>query len=199
MILDPLILIPCAKTSKNHRCKAREMYSPSVYFQKIWEYAHLMGDSIMILSSKHGLLHPDTVIEPYDEYLSTKTKAKKWALKVGPDLLRLIQFCGFKRVFFLTGQKYSHFLKGYLMDLVEDSALIFTDPMEGLGIGQRLQWLTENIKTESVEITCECCGEKAKIYSEDFQELMWSDAAIECHACCSTNDDYEVHYPDSLR
>lgn len=194
MIVDPLILIPCAKTSKNHRCKAREMYSPSVYFQKVWQYAQLMGDSIMILSSRYGLLHPDAEIDPYDEYLSTKAKAKKWASRVGPDLVRLIQFCNFTRVFFLTGQKYSHYLKEYLIDLVEDRALIVSDPMEGLGIGQRLQWLTENIKTDAVAITCECCGEETKLSSEDFQELMLSDAAIECDACCNSNDDYEEDY-----
>lgn len=140
MISAPLILIPCAKTSKTYRCPAWEMYSPSVYFQKISTYASLLSDFIMILSSKYGLLYPGTIIDPYDEYLSTWAKARTWSLNVGVKLQRLVQWCGFRRVIFLTGQKYSRYLKSYLKNCRID------DPMAGLGIGQRLQWLTDQIE-----------------------------------------------------
>lgn len=61
-------LIACSKSKQDHKCKAGEMYTGSLY-TKSKELVEKSGEKWWILSAKHHLLSPDKEIEPYNEYL----------------------------------------------------------------------------------------------------------------------------------
>ena len=61
-------LIACSKSKQDHKCKAGEMYTGSLY-TKSKELVEKSGEKWWILSAKHHLLDPDKEIEPYNEYL----------------------------------------------------------------------------------------------------------------------------------
>ena len=125
--------IACGKKKKRIPCSAGEMYQ-GILFKKTMIYCkqNFNPDSIFILSAKHGLLQPDTIIKPYDETLNTKTLEEKeeWSLRVKKQIKTQL-LCG--EFWFFAGENYISFFDG-----------IF--PMKGLSIGKRLQWLNQNIK-----------------------------------------------------
>jgi hypothetical protein len=62
---DVYALVQCASSKKDGRYPAQELYD-STYFEKKQAFADELTDEWWILSAKHGILHPDTVIEDYD-------------------------------------------------------------------------------------------------------------------------------------
>ena len=56
-------LVACASQKLQRPAPARELYV-SQLFKKASAYAGLTCDRWYILSAKHGLVHPDTVLEP---------------------------------------------------------------------------------------------------------------------------------------
>lgn len=101
---------------------------------------HQNFDRWYILSAKHGLVKPDDVLEPYDLTLNTMTvkERRAWAEVVLADLMKAVPKS--TSITFLAGKSYRAFLveplrtKGYAIHI----------PMEGLGIGKQLQWLSAN-------------------------------------------------------
>ena len=92
-----------------------------------------------VLSAKHGLVHPDEVIEPYDLTLSTMlvVDRRTWAKRVLTELEPHLD--GVETVVFLAGQRYREFPKASL----RSRGLSVSVPMEGLRIGEQLKWLTK--------------------------------------------------------
>lgn len=76
-----IALISCSKTKANYACAAKELYSKSELFKQSYQFARREADRIYVLSAKHGLLHEDTVIEPYDEALKNMDRKQQltWA------------------------------------------------------------------------------------------------------------------------
>jgi hypothetical protein len=63
------------------------MYT-STLFRKMMAYAErLIPKSTFILSAKYGLLHPDTVIEPYEQTLKRMKAREREARAI--DVLRV--------------------------------------------------------------------------------------------------------------
>lgn len=76
-----LTLVQCVQTKRDSPCKAKDMYI-SVWFLKVKRYLELQGNPPwMILSSYHGCLDPEQVIEPYQDSLYGKSlqERKSWA------------------------------------------------------------------------------------------------------------------------
>jgi hypothetical protein len=63
-------LVGAASQNLQRPAPARDLYA-SQLFRKASAYAEAICDRWYILSAKHGLVHPDTVIEPYDMRLGT--------------------------------------------------------------------------------------------------------------------------------
>ena len=62
-----VLVLACSKAKlQNPRMKAGEMYQGTIY-RKGKAIAEQAGLPIWILSAKYGFLHPDTVIDLYDE------------------------------------------------------------------------------------------------------------------------------------
>jgi len=127
-------LISCSKNKKNYKCRAAEMYSSSVLFKKTLNFCKEY-DKIIILSAKYGAISCDDEIEPYEQTLggSSKKDREEWALKCFSSLKAILKIeeCQFD---FFTGVNYYEPLK----DLLTHSNF----PMRGLGIGERLRFLS---------------------------------------------------------
>lgn len=59
-----LTIIPCGKAKLHHPAEAWRLYTGRP-FRANWTWGTSVGD-VLILSAKHGLLDPTTVIAPYD-------------------------------------------------------------------------------------------------------------------------------------
>ena len=66
-------LVGCASQKLTRPEPARQLYV-SQLFWKASAYAEATCDRWYVLSAKHGLVHPDAVIEPYDMRLGTNHK-----------------------------------------------------------------------------------------------------------------------------
>jgi cytoplasmic iron level regulating protein YaaA (DUF328/UPF0246 family) len=137
--MKTVVLISCVSQKLSNRAKAKELYI-STLFKKNMEYAKsLKPENIFILSAKYGLVKLEEEIDTYDETLNTKgsKEIKLWADKVIKSLSKEIDL-DMDRVIFLAGEKY----RKYLLPSIKNYEI----PMEGLGIGEQLKFLTEIIR-----------------------------------------------------
>lgn len=81
-------LVTCSSKKKHYACQADELYSESENFKHTYQLAKMSCDVVYILSSKHGLVKCDQVLEPYNDNLNDKSSALKmvWAESVIHDL-----------------------------------------------------------------------------------------------------------------
>jgi hypothetical protein len=134
--------VACVSAKQPAASPAGDLYT-STWFKKASAFARQTADEWYILSAKHGLLDPETVIEPYDETLSRMPAAERraWAhqvLKSLPDVLQPGD-----RVVILAGKKY----RENLIAPIEQLGCSVEVPMEGLRIGEQLRWLNQHIAT----------------------------------------------------
>ena len=132
---ERVALIACSKNKKFYECAAAEMYSESTLFKKTLHFCEKSGYShIFILSAKYGLLSTSKNIQPYDLTLNSMSRSEinAWADKVASQIDELNLFQSYFD--FYTGIKYYECLS---------RTLPFTsNVMKGLGIGQRLKFLS---------------------------------------------------------
>lgn len=131
-----IVLLSCVSKKLESPAAARDLYT-SALFKKSLSYAIRQDpDAIFILSAEHGLLHPDTIIDPYDKTLNRMPIAdrKSWANNVIRDLAK---YCDLEKDLFLilAGRKYCEFLLPHLRNV--------ENPMSVMGIGKRLKFLSE--------------------------------------------------------
>jgi len=131
-----IALIGCVKKKVSYKTKAESLYD-STLFKYSLQYAKQEANKVFILSAKYGLLALDTFIEPYEVTLNTFLEQQKieWSNRVFKQIKKEI---GLDNQFiYLCGSNY----KQYLIDRIPGS-----DPLKGLGLGKRIQWLKNNIK-----------------------------------------------------
>lgn len=133
-------LVGCASQKLTRPAPARDLYV-SQLFKKASAYAEATCDRWYVLSARHGLVHPDTVIEPYDMRLGTNDRTSPpihtWAAGVRGQLA--VELAGLEGVTLvaLAGEQYRTMLL--------HSTWPYEVPMKGLGIGQQLGWLTTQL------------------------------------------------------
>ena len=133
-----VILVACSGPKQHHPCRARDLYR-SKTFQLAKQYAILSGRPWRILSAKHGLLHPDTQIQPYDLrpiHLGVAGR-REWVSLILRQLDQDRVFDG-KTIEVLAGADYCRTLVPALQQRGFEVVL----PLAGLGHGQRQKWLT---------------------------------------------------------
>jgi hypothetical protein len=130
-----IALISCVSKKCSFRTKAENMYI-SILFTKTMKYTKdiLKADKIFILSAKHGLLPLDKEIDPYNVTLINMRKEEKqrWA-KMVVQQLRGECDISHDKFYVLAGKDYYEDLIPYLQN--------YEIKMEGLKIGERIQWL----------------------------------------------------------
>lgn len=136
-----VFLISCTKSKHAEPMAARDLYTASPWFRKARAYVEAHGDvEWYILSAEHGLVHPDTVIAPYETTLLTMGVAARltWAQKVWSQLhARKVGCRGFV---FLAGARYREHLERWATLDGRDPHGAEV-PMRGLEIGDQLAWL----------------------------------------------------------
>ena len=130
----------CAKAKRAHPAPAQDLYV-SPLFQKSAALARRTCGRWYILSAKHGLLAPDTLIEPYDVTLEdySRKERREWASRVHRQLMDARLAGAGSHLLWLAG-------RAYLADrvrLLPDCEHL--DPLQGLGLGRRLSWLNARL------------------------------------------------------
>ena len=136
-----LCLVSCVSKKQPRQAPARDLYV-SDWFAKARKLVEAQGWPWFILSAKHGLVHPDKEIAPYEKTLNEMRVAERraWA----SDVMRALEchLDGVQTVVVFAGQRYREFLapelrkRGVQVDV----------PMEGLKLGKQLNWLKCRIK-----------------------------------------------------
>lgn len=129
-------LVACSGDKRHGRHRAADLYQ-STLFRKSREYAEKNCDIWFILSARHGLVRPDDQIESYDQTLNEMPmdQRKEWSARVRQQLH---PYQG-DDIVVLAGNRYCEWTDGFKV----------TRPMQGMGIGQQLQWLTlQNKETQ---------------------------------------------------
>ncbi|MBL8880674.1 MAG: hypothetical protein JNG88_16295 [Phycisphaerales bacterium] len=113
----------------------------SALFAKCREYVERRCATWYILSSKYGLVRPTDVIAPYDDTLNTKTSAERlqWADGVWARLQPIVKKGD--RLVVLAGEKY----RQHLVPRLLQHGCSVDIPLNGLRIGEQLQWLSRNL------------------------------------------------------
>ena len=131
-------LLSCVGQKRSVPTPARDLYTSS-WFCKARSFAERTGQPWFVLSAKHGLVHPDAVISPYDLTLNVMPVAnrRQWASRVLTQLEPHLGTVG--SVVLLAGHSYRQFLEPSL----RCRGLEVSVPMEGLRIGEQLRWLNK--------------------------------------------------------
>jgi hypothetical protein len=138
-----LTLIGCCAEKLGRIAPARELYR-SALFRKAAQWASQQRHDWHVLSAAYGLIKPDSQLAPYDcAMASLKPEARQaWAKSVAMDIDALTTFYGADRleITLLAGQDYAGWVP-----LVEAWCTVH-QPMQGMQIGQRLQWLNQQLE-----------------------------------------------------
>lgn len=136
-----LVLVACCGPKLKGTHRAGDIYQSDL-FLKSREFAKREGDAWGILSAKYGVLSPGKIIEDYNVTLNEMPAEdrRQWAQIVQSQL----QSWKRERIILLAGNRYCEWA---------DNTWNTERPMQGMGIGQQLQYLQqENQKHENYSI-----------------------------------------------
>jgi hypothetical protein len=132
-----VILLGCVKLKLDHRAAAKDLYRSPLWAGRR-AYAEASGHPWFILSAMHGLVEPDTSLDPYDLALSdiSPSERRAWGERVVDPLER--QFGT------LTGMTFEiHAGKAYreaiAPGVVKRGASVHV-PLDGLALGSQIAW-----------------------------------------------------------
>jgi hypothetical protein len=140
--LKTVVLVGCGKQKLARAAQAKDLYTGQL-FRLARAYAERVGDEWAILSAKHFLVMPDDVIEPYDLCLGDldRDHLRQWIGNTNWFIRsRWKTWENPVRFVCLAGKEYARAL-GSRSDggsVVPVSALY---PLEGMGLGKRIQFL----------------------------------------------------------
>lgn len=137
--METIHLVACVGAKRSVRSPAKDLYT-SPWFVKARRVVESRGGPWFILSAKHGLVHPERRIAPYDTTLNDSSTGERraWAHRVLVDLLPQVERGS--RVTLLAGVRY----REYLIPILRACDIEVSVPMIGLGIGEQLAWLSAN-------------------------------------------------------
>lgn len=132
------VLISCVSQKLEHKAKAEELYTSSLFKYNLQYARSLNADRIFILSAKYGLLNLEDEIEPYDLILNNMRadQIRTWATKVLSQLKKTTDLKNDQFVF-LAGDKYRRYLLANISN--------YMIPLEGMRIGEQLKYVREHV------------------------------------------------------
>lgn len=141
-----IAIVGCGKKKKQKgKHKAKKLYT-SLYSRLRIKYAEQKCDQYYILSAKHGLLTPETRIEPYDKHIK-ELEAPEFDTQLGISdsiLEAKDSWPENTEVVLLAGKEYIQVIEKRLPDFVE-----VEKPFEETnGIGEQIKWLKDNTDDE---------------------------------------------------
>lgn len=136
-----VVLVSCGKKKLDHSAKAADLYQGNL-FRAAREYAEIEGVEWWVISALYGLVDPDQPIGPYNVTMRDLTPMQRaaWGLRACADLIDALH----EPVTSLTdleveihaGAAYADYLVGPLHAF----GVKTSQPLRGLGTGQRLSW-----------------------------------------------------------
>lgn len=134
-----IYLVSCVSRKKSHPAPAQNLYV-SDWFKKARAYVLKSGSPWFILSAKHGLVHPDEILAPYEQTLNNMRAAERraWAEKVQHQMETMLPDAD--EIVLFAGQRYREYIEHWLRGRFASVQV----PMLGLPIGKQLRWLSEN-------------------------------------------------------
>ena len=75
-MLNKIAIINCKAKKQNYTCLAEKMYDVSFQFRHQVDFLKEYYGNYLILSSKYGIVSPDTIIDPYELTLSKGARLK---------------------------------------------------------------------------------------------------------------------------
>jgi hypothetical protein len=138
-LIGALVLISCVKSKLPYAAPARSLYT-STWFTGVRDFTEASGARWLLLSSRYGLVTPDTVIAPYDYTLNSLgvDERKGWAEDVLKRLLP--EAADFRRIVMFAGFRYREFL----IQPLESHGTRVEVPLRHLRRGEQLAWLTRH-------------------------------------------------------
>jgi hypothetical protein len=132
-----LLLIGCVRRKVGHPAPARDLYI-SALFRKERDYAIRSGLPWFVLSAKHGLVAPSTVLAPYDLRLSKTSRhyRREWGERVLIQLRENTGPLAGRAIEIHAGAAYIDAIR----DLLHADGAVVIEPLQGLTMGQRLAW-----------------------------------------------------------
>jgi len=145
--------VACSSSKLTRAAPAWQLYTSPLFRLSVAYLTQKVGvDRWYVLSAKHGLVAPETVIEPYDETLTKLGKVERaaWGERVAEQIYAEWRKTGTEwRMQVLAGKSYCQPLRTALSAKVNPfkviSALRFGEPLDGKAIGERLQWLSSEL------------------------------------------------------
>ncbi len=137
--MKKIILISCVYKKGKKKSKAKDLYESPLFKKSLAYSLKLNPDCIYILSAQHHLLELEKEIEPYNLTLNNMSKSERedWGKKVIEQLSKFTDIKNDKYII-LAGQNY--------LTPIQNSLENIEIPMKGKKIGERLQFLTNQIK-----------------------------------------------------
>jgi uncharacterized HhH-GPD family protein len=132
-----VILVGCVKTKAAEAGPAQDLYR-SPLFERRRRYAESSGKPWYILSAEHGLLNPDSIIEPYDVYLADEADdyRRAWGEWVAAKLARLLGSTEGRLIEVHAGAAYVNAIE----EPLRRRGAVVINPVAGLRRGEQLAW-----------------------------------------------------------
>lgn len=139
-----IALLSCVKKKLSTPAPAKDLYI-SPLFQKSQEWAERNCTAWFILSARYGFVLPSSRLKPYEQTLKSLSEQEKreWALDVFSQMKERGILKPGVQFIWLAGRDYKEHLSLLLNQYPQ------LDPMNGMKMGKRLQWLNKKIERDS--------------------------------------------------
>jgi hypothetical protein len=121
-----------------HRSTARELYTGHL-FQKAVAWAEQHRYRWFIISALHGLVTADQTLQPYNFTIKElrKPERESWAYRAISCQLSKYAPSG-SHAFLIMPEPY----RRHIQTTLRERGITYENPVEGMGIGQQMKWLT---------------------------------------------------------
>ena len=142
-----VILVGCVKSKCSHIAPGQRPLQLNALALAA-AYAEMSGCQWYILSAKHGLLHPDVEIAPYDLALVDLPvfKRREWSQHVLSDLTRKFHNLQGKVIEVHAGKEYVKY--GLEDGLCKSGAALVYRPLAHIGLFRQPAWYREQLKSK---------------------------------------------------
>jgi len=134
-------LVGCVKEKSYFSQNACDLYT-STLFKGRRLYVEASCTEWWILSAKHGLVHPEELLSPYDFTLKevSKEKCREWSMGVLEEVDKRVAPSAGDIFEIHAGIEYRHF---GLVDGITGRECLVVTPTEGMSIGEQLRFYKE--------------------------------------------------------
>ena len=141
-----IMLVGCVKRKRDLPSQARDLYISTTWKYRR-QYAELHRRPWFILSAKHGLLEPDSWIEPYDLALSdfSAFERREWSKRVSVDLIARFQDLAGKTIEIHVGKDYAE--HGLAQGLRDAGAIVRRPLAHVVGPGRQFNWYRIHVES----------------------------------------------------